>query len=256
MAALALMVVTNAHAAYGHHRPVLGVGVTSLDFNELDKMELSYGVRVFGVKPRSPAEQAGIKVGDIITAIDGEAVFSPSRLQWLTGQIRDKKEAMVSLHCDGKTSDVRVDISKMTGGYEKGDKAAGGRSFIGIGMQPMNSVMRKAFGSPPELGVLVTEVLQDSPAVKAGIQQGDVIVGLAGKSVDDLSDVYRALNYFEPGETLSLKIYREKQEMSLEITLDSMPRSWWGHGMHNPHKGSHYGHHMMHPYFPGQMPVR
>jgi S1-C subfamily serine protease len=255
-AAFALLIVTDTYAAYGHQRPVLGVGVEGLDFRELDKMGLPYGVRVIGVTPNSPAELAGVKPGDIITAIDGMAVFSPARLQWLASEAHDKKETTLSLHREGTASDLRVDLSKASGGYGMGKKAVGGHSFIGIGMQPMNRVMSEAFGSPPEIGVLVTEVLQDSPAMQAGIKEGDVIIGLAGKAVDELSDIYRALNYFEPGETLSLNIYREKQEKSVKVTLGAMPVPAWGHGMRYPGGNSHSGHSMMPHHIPWQMQTR
>ena len=248
-----LMIATDAHAAFSQQRPVLGVAVAGLDFRELDEMSLSYGVRVISIKPKSPAEQAGIKVGDIITAIDDQAVFSPARLQWLAGKARAKKEAKLSLYRSGESSDLNVDLTAASREYEKEKKAAAGRSFIGIGMQPMNKVLREAFGTPAEVGVLVTEVIESSPAMKAGIKAGDVIVELAGKSVDQVSDIYRALNYFEPGETLSFKIYRDKQEDSMELTLGSLPRPALGYGMHYPGRGGQLGHPMMLHLFPGHM---
>jgi hypothetical protein len=75
------------------------------------------------------------------------------------------------------------------------------------------------FDVAADRGVLVTEVIEDSPAEKAGLQAGDVILGVAGDDVASPSDIRRAVRGHEPGETVEVRVKRRGAERLFPVTL-------------------------------------
>lgn len=111
----------------------------------------------------------------------------------------------------------------------KGKVQHTGRAFLGI--VPTDSQGQSAFsfgfGSPPQTsstpGALVERVSADTPAGKAGIQQGDVITGANGQPVTDAQDLLTVLAQAKPGETISLKINRNGQTQTITVKLGELP---------------------------------
>lgn len=98
----------------------------------------------------------------------------------------------------------------------------------------MTEGLRDAFAVPGDVGVLITEVFPGSPASRAGLRPGDVIVKMNRRSIRDMDDVQRSMDYLEPDEQMNVEIIREKQPEQLGVTLgerktptDSSPwRDW------------------------------
>jgi len=80
--------------------------------------------------------------------------------------------------------------------------------------------LRTYFGSANKTGVLVARVEPGSPAARAGIAVGDVIVEVRGRSVDDAMDVIDALADVEKGQHASVKVLRDKKPMSIDVRFD------------------------------------
>lgn len=100
------------------------------------------------------------------------------------------------------------------------------RGFVGVSMQDLTPDMAEAFGVEPYSGVLVQEVLPDSPAEKAGLQQGDIIVRYDGQAVDSATGFRTRVAFTKPGETRDIVVLRGGgggEEISSAITL--VPRT-------------------------------
>jgi serine protease Do len=226
--------VTGAYVPEGQIS--LGVMVQSIPFDRLDDMGLSHGVRVRSVIPGGAAEAAGVHRGDVITALNGEEAYSPERLQWLVQHVKSPERITLDLRRDGKTLNLQVDASQsaqssipQTGSVWKGPKQA----YLGIGMQGLTQDLRKRFGVKDDRGVLVNKVMRNGPAAEAGIRAGDVIVGIGRKAVRDTGDVYRAMRYFDSGDSIDLHIVRDSQAKTLTVTLGGVSPSWL-QGYYNP----------------------
>jgi serine protease Do len=95
------------------------------------------------------------------------------------------------------------------------------RGAIGIQMQPgVSSRTLKAMGSPDGKGVLVNGFSnQDSPAEKAGLKKGDIIVAIDGKKVNDSSELTSIVVDLPPGKTADVKYLRDGKEGTTQITV-------------------------------------
>lgn len=93
------------------------------------------------------------------------------------------------------------------------------RAWLGIQTGALTDQLRKYFNTPADLGVLVTEVQEDSPAEEYGLQAGDIITRINNKSIRDHFDLVRAIDYYEPEEEVEIKIIRDGDEKSLNVRL-------------------------------------
>jgi C-terminal processing protease CtpA/Prc len=93
-----------------------------------------------------------------------------------------------------------------------------GRGRLGVQIQDLNSGLGEALDVPNGKGVLVTEVLEDTPAERAGIKAGDVIVRVGDTTVDDIDDLRRALDDKEG--RVGITVMRRGVRRTVEATLD------------------------------------
>jgi serine protease Do len=93
------------------------------------------------------------------------------------------------------------------------------RGWLGVSVQPLTAELARSFGAGDERGVLVAEVVEGSPAQKAGLEAGDIIVEFNGKAVTAPDDLQRAVGLTEPGQAARLRVLRDRRERLLEFRL-------------------------------------
>ena len=97
------------------------------------------------------------------------------------------------------------------------------RGYLGVSIQEVTPALAKAFGLPSPEGALVGDVTSDSPGAKAGLQKGDVIVGMNGQPVSDFQDLRLRVSQSAPGDTVKLDLYRGGQKRQMSVTLGELP---------------------------------
>ena len=94
------------------------------------------------------------------------------------------------------------------------------RGRIGVMIQSLTPELAKGFGLPEDTkGALVSRTDKDSPAAKAGLQSGDIIVGVDGTHVKNYSDIPRQISFAKPGSTVKLTVIRNKKEITVPVTV-------------------------------------
>ncbi|HKI68602.1 MAG TPA: PDZ domain-containing protein, partial [Verrucomicrobiae bacterium] len=97
------------------------------------------------------------------------------------------------------------------------------RGYLGVYIQDLNADLAAEFNVPDQNGALVSSVGSDTPAAKAGLKNGDVIVELDGKKVKDSSQLRFMVAQTMPDTRVTLKIIRDGKEKSVEATLGTLP---------------------------------
>ncbi|WP_332743012.1 DegQ family serine endoprotease [Hydrogenophaga sp.] len=97
------------------------------------------------------------------------------------------------------------------------------RGRLGIGIQPVNESLARAFGREDTRGALVTSVEPGSAAQRGALQVGDVILQFNGKALDNASTLPRLVAGVAPGTTVPLEIWRQGRRQQLEVTVDAAP---------------------------------
>ncbi len=99
------------------------------------------------------------------------------------------------------------------------------RGYLGVTMQDVNADLAQQFNLPDQNGVLVDDVLPNTPAAKAGLKSGDVIIGLNDKVVPDGRTLQLAVSQADPGDTITLKLIRDGRTKTVTVVLAELPSS-------------------------------
>jgi serine protease Do len=103
------------------------------------------------------------------------------------------------------------------------DKGAVTRGWIGVQIQPVSADIADSLGLKTAEGALVAEPQPDGPAVKAGIQSGDVITSVNGQPVKDARDLAKRIGSMAPGASVKLGIVSKGAEKTVNVTLGELP---------------------------------
>ena len=94
--------------------------------------------------------------------------------------------------------------------------------YMGIGISDVTPENSKFFNLAKSAGALVTQVEADSPAAKAGLKTGDVIIALDGKPVNDAGELQVEVGQRQPGTTIKLEVIRDGKNMTIPVALEAM----------------------------------
>ncbi len=99
------------------------------------------------------------------------------------------------------------------------------RGWVGIGVQDLTAELAETLKLPKVAGALITDVVNSSPADRAGIKSGDVLIGVEGKQpVIDYSSTLNLIAALKPGNTATLKVMREKKEFDVKVSVGKRPK--------------------------------
>jgi serine protease Do len=97
------------------------------------------------------------------------------------------------------------------------------RGWLGVHIQEVTESLAEGLGLEEETGALVSSVNPDSPAERAGLQPGDVIIGFDGETVDDVRALPRLVAGTDEGDETSIRVWRDGKEKSLQVTIGRLP---------------------------------
>jgi serine protease Do len=97
------------------------------------------------------------------------------------------------------------------------------RVRLGVAVAPPGAArkMRAAVGLPEREGILIRGVEDDSPAGRAGLRSGDLIVSAGGREITSVDDLYQALDGVADGDTLAVRIVRGTEELDVSVSFGS-----------------------------------
>ncbi|UCE76553.1 MAG: PDZ domain-containing protein [Gammaproteobacteria bacterium] len=207
----------------------IGVLVEEIPLDRLDALGLPYGVRITRVFPGSPAQAAGLRPDDIVLEAAGQPVFSVPRLRWLVGKSAPRDSLDITYYRDGAQASAEIRPGPLRPAVPpasewRGERAWTSPSYLGVGLQPLTPGLREAFSVPSGVGVLISEVYPDTPASKSGLSAGDVVVRMDRRTIGEIADIHRVLDYFEPGEQLVVEVIRDGKNQELTVTLGQRDR--------------------------------
>jgi len=97
------------------------------------------------------------------------------------------------------------------------------RGWLGVSIQPLTSELARSFGSKDTKGVLISDVMPDSPAGKAGLKPGDILLEFDGKKTEAPGDLQRAVGLAAPGTDIKVKVWREGTERTVDVKIGEAP---------------------------------
>ena len=98
------------------------------------------------------------------------------------------------------------------------------RGWIGVEPNDLSPELAQTFGLKTQAGVIITGVMQNGPAAQAGIRPGDVILGVAGKAVNNVSELLSAVAALKPGTSAMFALLRRDDKLELGVTPGVRPK--------------------------------
>lgn len=211
------------------HRGMLGINIQNISYDTAKALELkdTTGVLVSNVQSGSAAEKAGVKRGDIITAINGEKIEDSNVLRNKVAGTLPGTAIKLSIVRDGNPQEVaatldefNIDASKKNGNQQDDDNGSGKQTEngkLGLSLQPLTPQISKQLGLDPNSeGMVVTDVDPAGAAAEEGIARGDVILEINKQPVNSTADVQAALDK-SSGKPVLLLINRRGQTIYLTV---------------------------------------
>src|ERR1051325_6665982 len=97
------------------------------------------------------------------------------------------------------------------------------RGWLGGSIQPLTPQLAKSFGAKDTKGVLISDIVPDSPASKSGLKSGDVLLEFNGKKMEAPADLQRAVGLSSPNQDAKVKIPRDQGEKTIDIKIGEAP---------------------------------
>ncbi|HIQ49362.1 MAG TPA: DegQ family serine endoprotease [Aquifex aeolicus] len=195
----------------------LGVMIQNITPDIAEALGIREGVLIAQVVPGSPAEKAGIKVGDIIIEVNGKKIKDARDLQFTIMKIKPGTKVTITVLRDGK----KLNLKTVIGEYPEGKAETRGKATpenLGLLLRDLTFKEKQELGVP--YGVLVEGIYPNSPAEYSGIQPGDVILKVNNHPIRSVREFFSLINKLRDlGKTKALLLVR-RGESNIFITLD------------------------------------
>jgi serine protease Do len=186
-------------------------------------MKNPHGALVAKVLDDSPAQQAGLQVGDVIVEFNGKKVTRSSSLPPLVGRTAVNKYADVTIIRDRKKKTIQVriaqlptDITQASAPEVKPQEIE--KSALGLSVTPLDKATRDKLNLTS--GVLVIDVDNKGPATSAGIRKGDVISMIDNHSINTVEEFNEVVDGLEDQKSVAILIQRSRGPVFLAIKPD------------------------------------
>jgi serine protease Do len=221
----------------------LGVGIADIDADRAKELKLKEpaGVEITRVEEDSPAAKAGLKVGDVVLEYNGQKVEGMEQFGRLVRETPVGREVKLLISRNGAPQTLvariaarrgpvsvtlpHVEIPALPAAPDIPHTIMMWRTtLLGIEGESLRGQLADYFGVKE--GVLVRSVMPDTPAAKAGLKAGDVILKIDDSKVSSPSEITTVLRRLQDKKTVPVMIMREHKEMTMNVTVDEGRSQW------------------------------
>ncbi len=198
----------------------LGVVVQTVtpDLAESFGLDEGTGALVSDVEPNGPAENAGIRAGDIILRFDGQEVEDMSTLPLMVAETPVGKKVKILIVRNGEKITRNVKIGELKD-KQVVEAAPQSKEDLGVSVREITPELAGMYGLPEEQGVIITAVAAGSPAAEAGLRKGDIIKEINRRNISTYEDYSDAVENRKNDKILFL-IKRGKTSLWLVVKMD------------------------------------
>jgi serine protease Do len=200
------------------HRAYLGVGIQPVTQELAEQLSVSprSGVAVTQVFADTPAEKAGLRVGDVIVEFDGRKVTTPQQLQLVVERTESGKRVSLEVRRNGKTVQLEFVADEQPSDFAarspKSKQGSSEQRFENYGLEiaPLDSDVAEQLGMEGVDGVLISHVEPGSPTEQAGLEAGMVVVQVNRQSVSSVEEFAQAVKRQDEKKGMLLVVRTEQ----------------------------------------------
>ena len=199
----------------------LGVMIQQINKELKEKLGLKdeKGALVADVMDGGPAEEAGIKRGDVIISFDGEEIKEMSELPYIVASTPVGKKVTVEVIRKGRKKKFEVEVGEIK--EEKGAPAATeAKPKLGMTVKEIAPELARQLNLSEDKGVVVVRVDANSPAKDAGIRPGDIILEVDQEEIKDLEAYEEKIEDYKTGDTVLFLINRKGTTLYVTLKIE------------------------------------
>ncbi len=142
-----------------------------------------------------------------------------------SGQVIGMNTAVAGTSSDGTSSQnigfaiPAASVESLISELQKGGQAGNGGGYLGVDITTLTPALRQQYGFTPTSGAVILSVVSGSPADKAGLVQGDVIVNIGGTTINSSDDLQKVIQADKPGQSVSITYYVGDSKRTATATL-------------------------------------
>ena len=203
-------------------RGYIGASVQTLTPELAEAMKLKgqpAGALVGEIAPKSPSEKAGMKTGDVVTAVNGKKISDARELRLMIGSMAPGTKVQTEINREGQSKIINVELAEMPAGEaEEGAETTPEGSaqpekatvFGGVAVADITDDIRTALNLSKDIkGSVIAEIDADSPAAKAGLREGDVIQEVNKQPVRNAKDLVAISKKLKPNEKILIRVWSQ-----------------------------------------------
>lgn len=192
----------------------IGVGIQGVtqDLAEAFGMKAPQGAVITQLEKGLPGEKAGLKVGDIIIAIDDQHLKNANELPMIVSTKKPGSHIKLTLLRDGKEKTISVQVEESPSNQIQSNNAQGNQGKLGVVARELSAQEKKSLEL--QNGLLVTETR--GTAAKAGLMPGDIILAANGKMIETTSDLIQVV---KKNKKLALLVQRKQARIYIPVNL-------------------------------------
>ncbi len=206
-------------------RGYLGVLIQDVDYNLAESfgLEQPRGALVSRVMPESPAEKAGVKVGDVILEFNGKRLLNSSQLPPLVGITGVNEEATLKVLRGGEMHDMQITVGRLpddeqSASNEPAEPRPDEIAQLGLSVIDIDAGVREELGLEEKGGALVGKV-GSGPAEDAGIRRGDIVLMFDGVDVENAKHLRKLIEAAEGKRTVAVLVRRGDSPLFMALRL-------------------------------------
>jgi serine protease Do len=183
-------------------------------------LEKPQGALVSSVEPKGPAAQAGLKTGDVILSVGGQQVDRSVDVSRAVTRMQPGSSTKLDVWRDRKRQTLNVKVGEMPSEEKVASRQNGGgdaaeQAKLGLTVRPLSAEEQRLAETEGKL--LVQQAT--GPAARAGLQQGDIIIGVAGERIESVDQLRAKTRNLKPNDSIALLVERNGAQIFVPIRV-------------------------------------
>ena len=178
-----------------------------------EKSKEQYGVLIKRVTEESPADKAGLMTGDLLMMIDGDKIYTIDQVKKMLSFFESEQKIKITFKRGENTDTCILELE------ERKVPEIPKRTYMGVFLMDLDDKTKKKLKLKETSGILISEVVKDSPADEAGLKDKDVLLTFDDEKIYTTDQLIKMLKNFKPEDKVSLEVFRGKKTKKLKLVL-------------------------------------